>query len=102
MYFVIDSTQLKLQNTKALNIVYNGTEIKQYANVQYLKCILDESSSGESMTLDAIDNVNWGRKFLHRQNRFLTYPLRKLLYIALFQPLLDFYIITTFHIIAVY
>ena len=30
----------KLRNAKALNIVDNGTEIKQYAEVKYLGCIL--------------------------------------------------------------
>ena len=42
-------TKHKLRNAKALNIVYNGTEIKQYAKVKYLGCILDQSLFGESM-----------------------------------------------------
>ena len=46
-------------------------EIKQYAKVKYLGCILDESLSGESMVLNkVIDKVNSRLKFLHRQNRF--------------------------------
>ena len=49
----------------------NGIEIKQYAKVKYLGCILDESLSGESMVLNkVIDKVNSRLKFLHRQNRF--------------------------------
>ena len=36
-------TKHKLWNTKSLNIVYNGEEIKQCAKVKYLGCILDES-----------------------------------------------------------
>ena len=38
-------TKHKLQNAKALNIVYNGKEIKQYAKVKYLGCILPRSVS---------------------------------------------------------
>ena len=31
--------------------MYNGIEIKQYAKVTYLGCLLDEAMSGESLTL---------------------------------------------------
>ena len=48
--------------------MYNGTEIKQYAKVKYLGCILDQSLSGESIALNVIDKVNSRLKFLHRQN----------------------------------
>ena len=64
----------KLQNTKALNIVYNGTVIRQYAKVKYLGSILDESLSCESMALNVIDKVNSRLQFLHKHNRFLTTP----------------------------
>ena len=80
----------KLRNAKTLNIVYNGTEIKQYEKVKYLACILDQSLSGESVTLNVIDKVNLRLKFLHRQNHFLTPPLRRLLCNALIQPLFDY------------
>ena len=43
---ILFGTKHKLQNAKALNIVYNGTEIKQYRKVKYLGCILDQSLSG--------------------------------------------------------
>ena len=69
---ILFGTKHKLRNAKALNIVYNGTEIKQYAKVKYLKCILDESLSGESVALNVIDKANSRLNFLHRQNRFLT------------------------------
>ena len=82
-------TKRKLQNAKALNIVYNGTEIKQYEKVKYLGCILDQNLSGESMALNVIDKVNSCLKFLHRQNHFLTPPLCRLLCNALIQPLFD-------------
>ena len=47
--------------------LYNRTEIKQYAKVKYLGCILDESLFGDSMALNVINKVNWRLKFLHRQ-----------------------------------
>ena len=83
-------TKHKLRNAKSLNIVYNGIEIKQHAKVKYLGCILDESLSGESMALNVIDKINSRLKFLHRQNRFLTPPLCRLLCNALIQPLFDY------------
>ena len=43
---ILFGTTHKLRNAKALNIVYNGTEIKQYGKVQYLGCILGQSLSG--------------------------------------------------------
>ena len=39
-------TKHKLRNAKALNIVYNGTEIKQYEKVNNLECTLNQSLSG--------------------------------------------------------
>ena len=80
----------KLRNAKALNILYNGIEIKDYEKVKYLGSILDQNLSGESMALNIIDKVNSRLKFLHRQNCFLTPPLRRLLCNALIQPLFDY------------
>ena len=86
---ILFETKHKLWNAKVLNIVYNGTEIKQYEKVNYLGCILDQSLSGESMALNVIDKVNSHLKFLHRQTRFLTPTLCRLLCNALVQPLFD-------------
>ena len=80
---ILFGTKHKLRNAKALNVVYNGKEITQYENVKYLGCILDQNLSGESMALNVIDKVNSRLKFLHRQNGFLTPPLRRLLCNAL-------------------
>ena len=84
---ILFGTKHKLWNAKSLDIVYNGIEIKQHANIKYLGCILDESISGESMALNIIDKINSHRKFLHRQNCFLTPSLHRLLCNALIQPL---------------
>ena len=70
--------------------MYNGIEIKQYEKVKYLGCVLDQSLSGESMALNIIDKVNSRLKFLHRQNRFLTPPLHRLLGNALIQSIFDY------------
>ena len=83
-------TKHNFQNAKSLNIVYNGIEIKQYAKVKYLGCVLDESLSGKSMALNVIDKINPRLSFLHRQHGFLTASLRRLLYNALTQSLLDY------------
>ena len=87
---ILFGTKHKLRSAKSLNIVYSGIEIKQYAKVKYLGCILDESLTGESMALNVIDKINSRLKFLHRQNRFLTPPLCRLLCNALMQPLFDY------------
>ena len=87
---IVFGTKHKLRNAKALDIVYNGTEVKQYEKVKYLGYILDQSFSGESMTLNVIVKVNSRLNFLHRQNRFLTPALCRLLCNALTQPLFDY------------
>ena len=87
---ILFGTKHRLRNAKALNIVYNGTEIKQHTIVKYIWCILDQSLSGESMALNVIDQVNFRLKFLHRLNCFLTPSLGRLLFNALIQPLFDY------------
>ena len=47
--------------------------------VKYLRCILDESLSDESMALNKIDKIHSHLKFLQRQNHFLTPLLHRLL-----------------------
>ena len=54
-----------------------------------MACTLDKSLSGESMALNVVDKINSRLKFLHKQNRFLTPPLHRILYSALIQPLFD-------------
>ena len=70
---ILFGTKHKLRNAKALNIVYNGIEIKQYEKVKYVGCILDQSLSGESMALNIIDKLFSRLKFLHRHT-FLNIP----------------------------
>ena len=69
---------------------YGSLKIKQYSEVTYLGCILDESLSGESMALDVVSTINTRLKFLYRKNKFLSPQLRRLLCDALIQPHFDY------------
>ena len=61
--------KLELFDVKALGNVHNGIKIK-HSKGEYL--------SGESIPLNTTDKVNFGLKFLHRQNHFLTPLLHRL------------------------
>ena len=52
--------------------------------------MLDETMSGETMTLCVINKINNKLKLLYRKNRFLTPTLRRLLCNALIQPHFDY------------
>ena len=56
----------------------------------HLGCLLDETLSRESMALKVIKNINSRLGFLHRKNRFLSLPLRRLLCNSLIQPYFDY------------
>ena len=83
-------SQLKIKNSKPLNIQYNDSEIKQYSKVTFLTCILDETLSRESKNITVINNINSLLRFLYRQNRFLNVSLRRLLCNAVTQPFFDY------------
>ena len=51
---------------------------------------MDETMSGEAMTLNVIHKVNNKLKFLYRKNDFLTPTLRCFLFNALIQPHFDY------------
>ena len=87
---ILFSTKNKVKRAGSLNIKYNNIEIKQHTKVTYLGCILDETLSGESMALHVINKVNSKLKFLYRNNRIFSRPLRRLLCNALIQPHFDF------------
>ena len=65
-------------------------KIKQYLEVTYLGCILDESLSGESMALNVVSKIKTRLKFLYRKNKFLSPHLRRLLCNTLIQPHFDY------------
>ena len=87
---ILFCSKRKIKNSKPLNIRYNDIEIKQSSKVTYLGCILDETLSGESMAIHVINKVNSRLRFLYRQNKFLSIPLRRLLCNAMIQPFFDY------------
>ena len=80
----------KCKKLRKLNISYGSLKIKQYSEVSYLGCILDESLSDESMALNVVSKINTRLKFLYRKNKFLSPQLRRLLCNALIQPHFDY------------
>ena len=68
---------LNIKRDEPFNIVYGNIKIKPYTKVTYLRCILDESLSGESMALHALNKINSRLRFLYIQNKFLNKTLRK-------------------------
>ena len=44
-------------------------QIKQHSNVKYLRWLLDETMSGETMALNVLNKINKKLKFLDRTNR---------------------------------
>ena len=60
----------KCKKLRKLNISYGSLKIKQYSEVTYLGCILDESLSGESMALNVVSKINTRLKFLHQKTNF--------------------------------
>ena len=58
--------------------------------VKYLGCLLDENMSGKAMARMVLKKVKRKKKFLYRQSRFLSYPLKIMLFNTLIQPNHDF------------
>ena len=52
----------------------------------YLRCVLDESVSGESMALKVVTKINGKLKFLSCKKKFLTSKQRRIFCNALIQP----------------
>ena len=58
--------------------------------VEYLGGLLDENMSGEAMIRMVLKKVNGKKKFLYRQIRYLSYPLKRTLCNTLIQRHYDF------------
>ena len=58
--------------------------------VKYLSCLFDENMSEEAMARTILKKVNGNMKFYYRQGRYLSYPLKRMLYNTLIQPHRDF------------
>ena len=87
---ILFGTKHRLNKVNSLKIKYGEVHIKQYHSVTYLGCLLDETLSGESMAFKVINKINSRFRFLHRKNRFLSPPLRRLLCNSLIQPHFDY------------
>ena len=87
---IICASKSKIRKVPKLSISYKNIQIKQHSKVSYLGCMLDETMSGESMALKAINKKNSRLKFLHRKNKFLTPALRSFLCNVLIQPPFDY------------
>ena len=72
----------------ALNITRNKNKIKQYSVVEYFEYLLDENMSRESKKQHK--KINRKTKFLYRQNRYLSYHLKRMLCNSLIQTHFDF------------
>ena len=52
---------------------------KKNVKVAYLVCLLDESISGESMTMKTIDKISLKWQFLYRNKKYIKSELKTLL-----------------------
>ena len=87
---ILFASKFKNKNIKKLNIKYGDIQIKQHSKVKYLRCLMDETMSGEAMALNIIHKINNKLKFLYCKSDFLTPTLRCLLCNALIQPHFDY------------
>ena len=79
IYFGEDKTKSLFFSTKngkrkirTFEIQCGVVEIKQYSKVTYLGSELDESLSGEAMTLKVINKISGRFKFIYKKNRYIT------------------------------
>ena len=87
---ILFGSKSKIKKAEPFDIEYKNIKIKQYKKVTYLGCILDDTLSGESMALNAINKINNRLRFLYRQDKFLNKSLRRLLCNAIIQPFFDY------------
>ena len=87
---ILFASHRKIKTIKKLNMKYQDIEIKQHSQMTYLGCVMDETMSGEPMTLKVINKINGKLKFLYWKNSFLTPGLRRMLCNALIQPYFDY------------
>ena len=87
---IVFGSRKKLKNIDALNVRRGDINIKQYTNVTYLGCELDQYLSGESMATKVLGKINGRLKFLYRKQKFLNGSLRRMLCNSLIQPHFDY------------
>ena len=62
----------KYKKLRKLNISYSSLKFKQYSEVIYLGCVLDESLSRESMALNVVSKINTRLTLLYRKYKLLS------------------------------
>ena len=87
---ILFGSKHKIKSAEKLCVKYHDIEIKQHSNVSYLGCILNESLSGDPMALNVINKINSRLRFLYRNARILSPPLRRMLLNSLIQPHFDY------------
>ena len=87
---ILFSFKRNLKLVEELDIRYKEIKIKQHKHVNYLGCMLNETTSGETMDLRVIGKINSRLKFLYRKNRCLDVPLHRLPCNGLIQPHFDY------------
>ena len=87
---ILFASKWRVKNIRQLIIKYKDRNIKQHSEVTCLVCVLDETMSGEPMTLKAINKIYSKLKLLYRKNIFLSPGLRRTLCNALIQSHFDY------------
>ena len=61
---ILFASKRKIKSARKRNVKYKKIKTKQHLQVTYLGCVSDENLSGETMTLKALNKINWKLKFL--------------------------------------
>ena len=70
---ILFSSKRSLKLVEELDIRYKEIKIKQHKHVNYLRCVLDETMSGETMALRVTEKINYRLKFLYRKKSAFRY-----------------------------
>ena len=62
---ILFPSEFKKKNIKKFNIKYGDMQIKQHFKVKYRRCLMDETMSGEAMTVNVIHKINKKLKFIY-------------------------------------
>ena len=87
---ILFGTKARLKTLDELDIRRGDIKIKQYKNLTYLGCILNNCLSGEDMARKVLSKINSRLKFLYRKQSFLDFNLRRTLCNAIIQPHFDY------------
>ena len=60
---ILFASKRKIKSARKRNVKYKKIKTK-HLQVTYLGCVSDEILSGETMTLKALNKINWKLKFL--------------------------------------